>query len=181
MTKKPPSFFFGLLLVVVIAGLGSGTCYLSRSVVHEPAEVLALAQEIFPIHVPAELQPRVGWDRLGFRFASFKHKSGDQINELLIASVPETDAQETDQSWSILSEENSKAKEIQMTEDGTFEVVVGGTAYPAMVSIGSNAEGQSYRAIRLRIPAGAGSIEVFRLGPTEQVTQENFIAMIPGS
>jgi hypothetical protein len=179
MKKKPLVLGCGFLLLAVLGLLGAGTWYLYRGLVQEPVEVQALALQILPIEIPEGLIPRFGWDRSGYRAAFFQGVADDDLNELVVASVPTTSDGELDADWSISTQKDWQKNELEMVEDGTFEVQVTNISYLAEMSIGTNSEGVRYRAIRLHIPVGEGSIEVFRVGPATLVTQESFRALFP--
>jgi hypothetical protein len=175
--KKPLTIFLAVLFVALVGGVVALMMYLKSGILSDPAEIRALAQEIVPIEVPAELRARQGVQFFGGKLAIFE--GSDVRNSLVLASFPAQAVERSEADWEVQTQINWEQFDANpKIEHSELAMIFRGME--TIVSVSEiTLENGGYRGFLLQTEVEEERmLKIFRVGPIGDVDAAHFQALL---
>lgn len=175
--KKPLTIFLAALFLALVGGVAALMIYLNNSILDDPVEIRALADEIIPMEIPEGLTPSQGVQFFGGKLAIFE--GTDVRNSLVLATFPKKAIEKSEANWEVQTQINWQQFDPEPKIEQSEETMsFAGREIAIAVSVVTLAN-SSYRAFLLQTEYGVDSmLKVYRVGPVDQVNAEHFQSLL---
>lgn len=175
--KKPVALVLGLLLLILLGTVVGGMWYLNKQVYRDPADVIAAADAIWPLKIPADMPPDIAIDLFGAEGAHFGTMEPVK-NMIYVARFPVVENPDGVVNWNFKLEEDWEEFGLTEVASGTYQVPYKDEILQAEFREGEDVDGVVYRSILLMRRDGEGhEISVGWFGPGESATEARFLSM----
>ncbi len=175
--KKPVAFFLGLLLLILLVSVGGSLWYIFDRTYSDPADVIAVADRIWPLKIPDDMPPEFAINVFGAEGAHFGTTEPD-TNMIFIARFPVAEETDAVVNWDFKIDAEWDADGLGEQASGTYQIPYQGEMLEAQFREGENDAGQVFRSVLLkRMDGETHEITVAWYGPADQVTEARFASL----
>jgi hypothetical protein len=175
--NKPVALSLGLLFLILLSSVLGGVWYLSSRTYDQPADVIAVADAIWPLNIPADMEPDFAINLFGAEGAHFG-KVLPVKDMIWLARFPVAEETDAKVNWDFKLSDDWDAAKLTETASGTYQVPYQDEMLQAEFREGEDADGLVFRTIVLKREDGEGrEVTVAWFGPAESATEARFAGM----
>lgn len=175
--NKPIALSLGLLFLILLGSVFGGVWYLSSRTYDDPADIMSVANNIWPLQIPADMPPDFAINLFGAEGAHFG--SVEPVKNMIwVARFPIPEETDAVVNWDFKLDEDWAGSKLSETASGTYSVPYQGETLQADFREGEDPDGLVFRSILLKRNDGEGhEITVAWFGPADKATEARFTAM----